>query len=123
METAPARIESLLRRGFPHENWRLGSAGSGDLEMFIESTDHSAAGALVVFTQQGEVWVRFAPPQLCYPIDSDDELVAIVGGLLAGDLAFLHILDEVGDWHETTLVDVRTLDRSQLGERETLVRW
>jgi hypothetical protein len=116
-------VAGLVAREFPDLEWSVRSGGGDDLEMFVEAPDGSAAGALVVLIQDGDLWVRFAPPQLWYLVDDEAELVSVVRGLVSGDLAFKRTSDSDGSWLSTTLVETRGIDRSELGPHDVVVGW
>jgi hypothetical protein len=117
------RIASLLADNFPEIPWTVEIKESGELEMFVEAPETSVAGALIVLTNEADVWVRFAPPQLFYSIDDDAELLRVVRGLLAGDIAFKRTSDSSGSWVETTLVNLCDFDSENLNEHECVVSW
>ncbi len=80
---------------------------TGDLELAVPAPAGSRSKHLVVFTARGEDgWIRYAPPRVAYPIDSEDELHAIIDALLRDD-AFLVAVTSGDDWIEATLPDPR----------------
>jgi hypothetical protein len=117
------RIASYLAENLPEIPWTVEIKESGDLEMFVEAPEESLAGALIVLTNGDDVWVRFAPPQLFYSVDDDSELLHVVRGLLAGDIAFKRTSDPTGSWMGTTLVRLCEVDPADLSENESLVSW
>ena len=55
-----------------HPDWEkyLGSSDRGDLEVAIPAPEGSNAGRLVVFTNDADIWIRFAPSRMCYAVES-----------------------------------------------------
>ena len=75
----------------------------GDLEVAIPAPNGSNAGHLIVFNNGNDLWVRFAPPRLCYLVDDVNELVSLLKQLVSDEVVFK--LTKKGDeWLETTLV-------------------
>lgn len=75
-----------------------------DIEVAVPAPKHSMAGHLIIFTSKGEdMWLRYAPPHMCYAVDDTDELLRVVGRLLADDILFVVIMKD-DTWVETTLV-------------------
>lgn len=116
-------IADRLAREFPELAWNIGASESGELEMSVAAPDGSAAGALIVITQEGDTWVRFAPPRLFYAVEDVPELLSVVRGLISRELAFRRTFDSDGSWLGTTLVGNAGLDRSEIGEHEVVVEW
>jgi hypothetical protein len=58
----------------------------------------------VVFTSQGkDIWVRYSHPNMCYAIESQQEMYAVIEALLADD-AFFVVMARGDEWIETTLL-------------------
>jgi len=95
--------DSLLER---HPEWAeyVEALPGGDLELAIPAPHRSRAGHLVIFTRQGQdIWIRYTPPRMCYSVESDAEMHAVVKALLADD-AFFVVVTTGDDWIETTLL-------------------
>jgi hypothetical protein len=118
------RVVAALARAHPEFVANARPLGDGDVELFIESSDDSNAGALVVSTARGEaIWVRFAPPNMFYCVDDEAELNTVIDGLLDERVLFVRIVGPDGEWTGTTLmyrgghVDLET------GEKATALSW
>jgi len=96
---------------------------SGDIEIAIPAPAGSHAGHLVLFTSHGsDLWLRFAPPQMCYSVDDASEMLQIAEGLLAERIVFVRITRD-GEWAATTLGrpdEELDLETGQVGE---VVSW
>lgn len=95
--------DSLLER---HPQWAeyVEALPGGDLELAIPAPPGSRAGGLVIFTNQGkDIWIRYAPPRMCYSVESEAEMHAVIKALLADD-AFFVVVTNGDDWIETTLL-------------------
>jgi hypothetical protein len=119
-----ARVSTELAGRHPEfaTNERL--IDGGDVELAIPAGSGSNAGALVVTTAGGShIWIRFAPPQMCYAVDNDDELLTIVAALLEDRVTFVHIVDAQGNWSGTTLAAPNASIELQTGERACVRSW
>jgi hypothetical protein len=87
-----------------HPDWEkyFGASDRGDLEVAIPTPEGSNAGHLVVFTNDADIWIRLAPPRMCYAVESEGEMLSIVSGLLADQVVFVVTMHDDG-WVETTL--------------------
>ncbi len=96
---------------------------SGDLEIAVPAPKRSRAGHLVIFTTRGEdKWLRFAPPRACYYVETDREMHAVMGALLADDAFFVVVTD--GDkWVETTLLRPGEEPVLREGQVANVVSW
>jgi len=76
----------------------------GDLELAVPAPPGSRAKYLAIFTSRGEdIWVRYAPPRMCYALESDEQMHSVVEALLEDDALFVVVTN--GDtWIETTLL-------------------
>jgi hypothetical protein len=95
--------DSILRA---HQDWAdyVGVLPSGDLEIAVPAPRGSRAGHLVIFTARGEdTWIRYSPPRACYGVETDREMHAVVGALLA-DEAFFAVVTDGDEWVETSLL-------------------
>jgi hypothetical protein len=96
-------LNALLKR---HPDWASHAEviGSGDLELAVPAPPESRAGHLVVFTKQGtDIWIRFAPPHMCYAAETVEEMHSVITALLADD-AFFVVVTRGDEWVETTLL-------------------
>jgi hypothetical protein len=114
--------DSVLRA---HPDWAdyVSVLPSGDLEIAVPAPRGSRAGHLVIFTARGEdTWIRYSPPRACYCVETDQELHAVVGALLADD-AFVVVITDGDEWVETSLL--RPGEEAILGEGQVanVVSW
>jgi hypothetical protein len=124
LNTLARRISAVLTGRYPQFAADVSILADGDVELAIPAAAGSNAGALVVSTARGEdIWVRFAPPQMCYSVDTDDELLTIVAGLLEDRFTFVHIVDAQGQWSGTTLAKVGQPIELEPGERAAVRSW
>src|SRR6185436_5843846 len=87
----------------------------GEFEASVRAPRGSKAGHLVVFTYRGDCWVRFSPPNMCYSVDSREELVSIVRQLLSERAMFV-VSYRDGAWRGTTLLRRGTVHKVRRGE-------
>jgi hypothetical protein len=92
------RIESAFPLWKDHLDTR-----DGELEFAIPAPVGSAAGHLVAFSHQNNLWVRFNPPRMCYLADDEDELVSLIRQLTTDQILF-KVTMKGDEWVETTLV-------------------
>jgi hypothetical protein len=50
----------------------------GELEFVIPAPSRSTVGHLVAFSSYNPFWVRYSPPNTCYPADDENELVSLI---------------------------------------------
>ncbi len=82
------------------------------------------AGALVVRTVRGEdIWIRFAPPHMCYCADDEEELLTIVDALVDERVMFARIAGPQDEWTGTTLIAQCARVDLQTGEMATVRSW
>jgi hypothetical protein len=88
-----------------HPDWAeyVGVLDGGDLEVAVPAPVGSRAGHLVIFTARGQdIWLRFAPPFMCYSVESTEEMESVLHALLSDDAFFVAVTN--GDsWVETGL--------------------
>jgi hypothetical protein len=61
--------DSILRK---HPEWAdyVDTLEGGDLEIAVPAPPRSRAKHLVIFTSRGDdIWVRYAPPRMCYSVE------------------------------------------------------
>jgi len=94
----------------------------GEFEVSVRPPRGSEAGRLVIFTSRGDLWVRFAPPNMCYAVESRRELVSIVRQLVSERALFV-VTYRRRKWTETTIVPrTSSLDLAH-GETAHVVSW
>jgi hypothetical protein len=118
------RVATQLFSVRPEFQARLNVLDGCNFEASVPAPEGSHAGALVVCTaHDGDIWVHFAPPQMWYSVDDEQELIAIVDQLLRDEVLFVRTTDANGAWAGTTLA--RRLEDVELnqGETATLLSW
>lgn len=119
-----SRVSTVLTRRHPEFAANARVVDGGDVELAILADAASKAGALVVSTAGGsDIWIRFAPPQMFYGVENDDELLTVVAALLEERLTFVHIVDAQGEWSGTTLAAPNAPIELQAGERASVRSW
>src|SRR5262249_10605068 len=99
-----ARVRDVLLREHPEWARYVDVLPAGDLELAVPAPRGSRAKHLIISTARGEsIWVRYAPPRMCYPVESDSQLLAVVDALLH-DRAFFLVVSNGDEWIETTLL-------------------
>ena len=89
-----------------HPEWEVHAEifADGDLELAVPAPEGSRAKHLIVSTSRGkDVWVRYAPPRMCYPVESEQEMARIVDALLT-DAAYFLVITQGDEWVETSLL-------------------
>ena len=95
----------------------------GDLEIAVPAPSGSKAGSLVIATENGaDMWIRFSPPYMAYPVENEQELLDIVKQLLAERASFAVIM-EGEEWKETTLAIPNEIPEIQPGQTAQVVSW
>jgi len=96
----------------------------GHFEASIQAPVGSQAGALVICTAKDrDIWLHFAPAQMWYSVDNEEEMLEIVDLLFRDELLFVRTVDADGAWSGTTLVRrVEAVD-VQGGETATVMSW
>jgi len=127
--THTAQLNPLAQRVWvrllaAHPTWQAHfGENDGDLEVAIPAPAGSKAGHLVIFTDQGEhLWVRYAPPCMCYALDNENEMLSIIDQLLADQAVFVVIMNG-NECVETTLVKPGVQPNLQAGQVAHLVSW
>jgi hypothetical protein len=123
MNPFATRIWSRLAAEHPEWQQYGTTLADGNLECAVPAPAGSRAGHLIVFTSDGQdLWVRFAPPQMCYSLDGEDEMLAIVGLLLRNEALF--VVTRKGDeWTGTTLIRPGQEPDVPAGEVADVVSW
>ena len=116
-------VREWLRRSFPSKpQFTTRFKKNGEFEAFLRAPRGSQAGALVIFTFQGDLWVRFNPPQMCYSVDSRAEMVSIVRQLLS-DKALFVTTHRGNEWTGTTLLRRGSSPKLRRGETARIISW
>lgn len=98
------------------------STRDGELEFAVPAPDNSTAGHLIAFSNQDELWVRFSPPNMCYPADDENELISLIKKLTADEVVF-KVVTKGKDWVETTLTRSHENAESLPGYSVRLISW
>src|SRR5262245_1674922 len=75
----------------------------GEFEAFVRAPRSSQAGQLTILTWRGDLWVRFDPQHMCYPVDGREELRRVVRALLNERALFVTTYRK-GEWFGVTLI-------------------
>ena len=94
----------------------------GEFEAVVRAPRGSKAGCLTIFTSHGNLWVRFNPPNMCYPIESRSELALVVRQLVAAR-AFFVVTYRDAVWRGTTLLRKGMVPKVSRGEVAHLTSW
>lgn len=94
----------------------------GELEFALPAPSDSAAGHLVVFTQRDDWWLRFSPPYMCYAVEDENEMVALIKQLTADEAVF-KVVTRGNEWMETTLTKPQDKCETIPGHSVRLVSW
>jgi len=116
------RFSTRLLRAYPKFKRDLEILEGGDFEASIAAPPGSRAGFLVCRTFGDDAWIRFAPPQACYLVENEGEMIAIVKALLA-EKALLVVIRRGAKWAGTTLILPGTVPPLKRGESATVFSW
>jgi hypothetical protein len=116
-------VQEWVRRSFPSKpRFTTRFKNGGEFEAFLRAPRGSQAGALVIFTFQGDLWVRFSPPQMCYAVDSRAEMASIVRQLVS-DKALFVTTHRANEWTGTMLLRRGSSPKLRRGETARVVSW
>jgi hypothetical protein len=121
MSPAAQRAWKRLESEFPSWTTHLRTRDE-ELEFAVPAPTGSAAGHLVAFSSQDELWVRFSPPNMCYPADDENELISLIKRLTADEIV-LKVVRKNGEWMETTLTVPDNRGESVPGHTIQFVSW
>jgi hypothetical protein len=117
------RIWARLVLEYPEWQQYRGMLPGGDLECAVPAPSGSHAGHLILFTSEGrDLWVRYSPPQMCYPLDDEDEMLSIVRQLLRNEALFV-VTRKADEWTGTTLIRPGQEPDVPTGEVANVVSW
>jgi hypothetical protein len=117
---AAETLASLLRK---HPDWEThASVRSGELSVSVPAPQGSQAGHLVVQTNRGDLWVRFAPPYTGSLVDGHREMKRVIDALLADEIVFVTIA-QGKKWVETTLADPGKKIKLKTGQTARVISW
>ncbi len=121
MSPVARRAWKRLASEFPLWTAHL-DARDGELEFAIPAPIGSTAGHLVAFSHENQLWVRFSPPNLCYPTDDENEMVSVIKQLTSDNVVFRMVMN--GDeWVETTLTKPEGKTESEPGHTVRFISW
>jgi hypothetical protein len=115
------RAWKRLEAAFPTWQSHL-SCRDGELEFALPAPAGSAAGHLVAFSNQNDLWLRFAPPYMCYAVDDENEMVSLIESITADRVVFRTTM-KGEEWVETTLSKPRQRCKSVSGQTIHQVSW
>ena len=115
-------VERWVEQSFPSWSRYAKPREDGEFEVAIPAPRGSRAGHLRIFTYRGDLWVRFNPARMCYPIDSRTELLSIVRQLVKDKVLFVNMYRGT-KWTGGTLTRRGVQPRLAAGERAHVVSW
>ena len=115
-------VRGWIAQSFKTTRFVVRRLGDDDLEAYLRAPRGSRAHALVIYTDRGNLWVRFGPPNMHYSIDDRVELAAIVRSLLNERAVFVATY-RGNDWRGTTLMRPGGSPPLRRGERAEVVSW
>lgn len=115
------RAWKRLESEFPEWTAHLGTRDF-ELEFAVPAPTGSRAGHLVAFTQEDQLWIRFSPPNLCYPVDDESEMVSLIRQLTTDQVVF-RVITQGDEWIETTLVKREDERETVPGHAVHFVSW
>jgi hypothetical protein len=125
----PAGMNAFARRAWrdivaAHPDWAEHSTvlAGGDFEIAVP-TPSSRASHLVMFSAGGQdLWLRFAPPRACYPVEDVGELLEIAGRIMADELSFV-VITRRGEWESTTLASPTAAHKAKANDLVEVTSW
>ena len=107
-----------------HPDWGkyCETSDRGDLEVAIPAPEGSNAGHLVVSTNNADIWIRFAPPRMCYAVESEGEMFRIISALLEDQVVFI-VTMQGDEWVETKLARAGEQSELKRGQTAQIVSW
>jgi hypothetical protein len=117
-------VAGWMAAGFKQSpRFRRRRRADGEFEAYVKAPRGSKAGSLVVLTDKGNLWLRFAPPRMFCSADSRAELMSIIRGLLGERIVFV-ITYRGDEWRGTMLMGRRgVVPRPRRGEIVTVMSW
>lgn len=115
-------VQTWVEQAWPSWAKHVQRREDGEFEVAVPAPVESRAGHLRVFTSQGDLWVRYSPPRMCYPIDSRAELLSIVRQLLRDKVFFVNTY-RGKKWTGGTLTRRGVKPQVQRGEVAEVVSW
>ena len=117
------RVRAILIAEHPQWADCFGFCGENDLEVAIPAPLGSKAGHLTIFTSRGEdLWIRFSPPYMCYSVENETELLAVVRQLQEETALF--VVTMCGDkWVKTTLIERNGQPQLEQNQAAHVVSW
>jgi hypothetical protein len=100
----------------------FGICGANDLEVAVPAPAGSNAGHLVIFTNGDDLWLRYAAPYACYPLDDDGEMLRTIDQLL-NDEALVVVTTRDEQWEDTTLIRRGNDPSPEAGQVARVVSW
>ena len=120
--TLARTVQAWVERSWPTWTKHIQRRKDGEFEVAFPAPRGSKAGHLRIFTSQGNLWVRYNPPRMCYPIDNRAELLSI-GRQLLNDKVFFVNTYRGEKWTGCTLTRRGVEVQVQRGEVAQVVSW
>ena len=115
-------VQDWVAQSWPSWTEHVEQRQDGEFEVALPAPSGSKAGHLRIFTSRGDLWVRYNPPRMCYPIDNRAELLSIVRQLLKDKVLFVNIYRGT-KWRGGTLTRRGIEPQVQRGEVAQVVSW
>jgi hypothetical protein len=115
-------VQRWVEQSFPSWAPYVEDREDGEFEVAFPAPKDSKAGHLRIFTFRGDLWVRYNPPRMCYPIDNRAELLSIVRQLLKDKVLFVNTYRRK-KWVGGTLTRRGVAPRVEPGEFAQVVSW
>lgn len=122
LKTTARRARGWIVEAFPKCAEAVVAKDDGELELAIAAPRSSKAKHLVLFTWKGQLWVRLAVPNACYPVDDAAELRRVVD-LIQKERVVFAVTYSGDAWSGTTLLPVRRPPELAPGETAHLISW
>ena len=93
------------------------------LELDIPTLNNSKLGGLVIqTTAEKDIWIRNYHPYSAYSVDTIEELITIMQGVLTNKILWVIALKD-GEWFETTLINEAADIETEKGVTYTVLSW
>jgi hypothetical protein len=107
-----------------HPNFKkaLAILPGGHFETSIAAPKGSAAGAMICRSFDGGIWIRLGPPNAAYPVETAEELLAVVSALFK-EQVLLAVISRGEDWIGTTLIEPDATPPTKRGQSASIYSW
>jgi len=121
MNPVARRAWKRLQAEFPSWTSHL-DVRDGELEFAIPAPTGSRADYLIASSHENQLWIRFAPPYLSYPVDDEDEMVSLIRKLTTDEIVFKVVM-KGDEWVETMLAKRSQESELAPGHTTRFVSW